>query len=1118
VTLIADLTSHLDVSGRIGRFSGDLDAHSGTGADGVGSLSISVSSDSLAGATHHADAVDLSSMGPQIAALAQRIEPLLARLPGVGDVIAPVTAALDGFESVLTGNLPADLASAIGSVEAELRGGRDGFPALVLRIVDLLRANPTAATAGQLADVVLRLAGARPATGVIGPVRDVIAAIDGALRVTGGLMSLETVLADAERVTELAAKQLDRDALDRLIARTDAALGSGGELAAFVRGVPDADGPELDAAVAAVAHARRTLGLLIDSLAGGLGLGEATLIYVDFPALQGQVDRGLAFVRAADLVPTRRAVSAVMDALAPYLAAIDPSRAPDFTLDALLTQVEGMVATAAAGVASIDTAGAVRPIAGVLARIADVTRTVAEALEGVVTRVRGALAEVRGVIAALPFDDIANAIRTAMAPITTALDFLRGVIATIGGTVQHTAEEAQRVLAAVEKTVDDVQRDIDQFFGEAKKFIDGLHLDQIVGQVSDNIRAFAELIGRARMAPYFDTAVQAIGTTADVVSAIPFSLLPDSMEAEVDNAIKPIRDVDADGFKVQIKATLQITPDGKFALRDEIQHGLSDLQDKFKDLVKAVEDNHPRKYLEQLDAKLGDLSRQISALSPQIGLQPLADAIDKIKRAVTEFDLAAQLEPVRAVFRRIDEVIDQYNPAALLHPIEQRLDQVRTQLVDTLGLDRWVPTLTDLRDQALGRLDALDPVHQTARLTALLETGRRALDTLQAGSVLDPLGSLVCMALAGSDLRLSPDSFATVRLWLTGAASASADLTGRCARIGASLDATRSAVDGIDVAALGTRLARTVRDLREAIASHAGGSAARVRLELAATGMDVEAPFVSLVANRGRYQALLASSATAIENLRRSGFSIADDGAAGLRAAFAPTRPLRELGRKILGKVGLHDLDRGFRGIALDVFDQVQPARVAGLLTPVFTAIRDRLRALIDTLLAPIIDAADQLQRSVAAIDLTPVVASLQGIVDETKHQIDALSPDALLAGPLGAFTALQDELRGFDPLGTIVHLLEAVRDTAARLVDKLHAARILRVPLEIVDDLIATLHQLSFDQLLTPVFDALDGLAGEVSVGLDQTVTSFKRLQQALPGGGGGGGSLTLTASGSVG
>jgi hypothetical protein len=1117
MTLATDLTSNLDVSARMGTFSTAVDTHRSDDPDeGIGSLSVDVDTGTLDEATRHADNADLSNLGPQVTAIVERLEPLLARLPIAGDAITPITGALATFERLFTGNLGGDVTGMIGSIEAELRGDGDGFPALLLRIIDLLRTNPTAEAVGELVNGILRLAGApRMQSGVTAPARDVIAALDGALRVTGGLMACETDLAEAERVTTLAAQQLDRDALDRLIARADAAFG-GEALANFVRDLDVDDPAAVEAALAAVAHARRALGLLIDALATGLGLGEATLIYVDLPSVETRIARSLQFIRGGDLAPTRRLVASAMDALRPYLGVIDPDVIPELTIDALLDQIEALVATAAGGIESIDTAGAIKPVADILAKVADVTRTIADALEGVVDTVRSALGEVRGVIAALPFDDIADAIRTALEPISTALDFLRGVVDTISGTIEDTATEAKRVLGLIEKTVDDLQADIDEFFGKAKEFIDGLHLDQIMGQVQDNIRGLAELIGRAHMKPYFDTAVEVIGTTADVVGAIPFSLLPDSMEAEVDNALKPIRDVDADGFKEQIKSVLQITPEGKFALRDEIEDGLHDLQEKYLEVLQVIKDNHPRKYLAQLDDKLAGLADDVRNLSPQLSLQPLADAIDKVRDAVTEFDLSAQLEPVRAVFRRIDEIIDQYNPAALLRPIEERLDQARAQLVDTLKLDQWGPTITGLRDQALGKLDAIDPIHQTARLTELLQKGRRALAELPGGSPLDPLGNLVCMALMGSDLKLSPDSFATVRPWLTGAATASSELVARAGRIAAAIDAMTASVNGLDVGALGTRMSAAARAVRNVIASdkYPEGSPLRLRFEVASSGMEPEAAFASLIANQTRYRQVLAGSAAAVETLRRTGFSTADDGVTGLRNAFAPVRPVTDLGRRILGRIGLRDLDRGFRGIAEDVFDQIEPARVAGLLTPIITAVRDRLRLLIDALLVPILDSIGQLERSVAAIDLTPIVDAIQGLVDETKAQIAQLSPDVLLAGPLGSFTALQDTLRDFDPLGVVIHLLEAIRDTVARLLDKLHAERILRVPLQIVDDLLHVMEQLDFDNLLAPVFDALDGLAGEVSTGLDDTVSSFKRLQQSLPSGGGGGASASLTGS----
>src|SRR6185436_10252234 len=104
MTLASDLLSRLNISGQIGTFSTALDTHSGSGDDGVGGLSISVPTDALTQAGEHADGIDLSSLGPQVTALAQRIEPLIARLPGVGDTIAPILTALDGFESVMTGD------------------------------------------------------------------------------------------------------------------------------------------------------------------------------------------------------------------------------------------------------------------------------------------------------------------------------------------------------------------------------------------------------------------------------------------------------------------------------------------------------------------------------------------------------------------------------------------------------------------------------------------------------------------------------------------------------------------------------------------------------------------------------------------------------------------------------------------------------------------------------------------------------------------------------------------------------------------------------------------------------------------------------------------------------
>ncbi|HEU4729885.1 MAG TPA: hypothetical protein VFT22_18440, partial [Kofleriaceae bacterium] len=439
---------------------------------------------------------------------------------------------------------------------------------------------------------------------------------------------------------------------------------------------------------------------------------------------------------------------------------------------------------------------------------------------------------------------------------------------------------------------------------------------------------------------------------------------------------------------------------------------------------------------------------------------------------------------------------------------------------------RWVSTLTGLRDQGLARVDALDPARHTDRLAALLDGAHRALAGLPADSILGPLGHVVCMLLSATQLRLHPDSFAPVVGWLRGG-SATAALDAHTRAIGDAIAATHASVTALDLPAIGLRLGGAAGELRAAIASHPEGSELRVQLDLAVTGFDPEASFLALVTNRTRYVALLDRAAGAAEGLRRAGFSIAQDGITRLADAFAPGHVFTDMGRTVLGKLGIHDLDRGLRGVVDDILAVATPSRLAGLGTPIVAAVRDRLRALIDAVLAPLIDGAHQVERAVATIDLSPIVDAIQGVVDEAKHQLEQLSPLTLLAEPITAFEGLQAEIAAFDPFGPLIALLDELKATIRRLVGdppevttdrvegKLTAERLLAVPLAIVDEILAAFAALDLNALLAPVFDALDVLAGEIDDGLDRTVTAFTRLQDALPGGGGGSsGSVSISAS----
>src|SRR5262249_47181230 len=150
---------------------------------------------------------------------------------------------------------------------------------------------------------------------------------------------------------------------------------------------------------------------------------------------------------------------------------------------------------------------------------------------------------------------------------------------------------------------------------------------------------------------------------------------------------------------------------------------------------------------------------------------------------------------------------------------------------------------------------------------------------------------------------------------------------------------------------------------------------------------------------------------------------------------------------------------------------------------------RDRLTTLVDEILAPIRAAIDDLKRLIDLIDLQPVIDGIDEVFQEVRGQLLAYSPNVLLHDQLAAFAALKQDLLDFDPLGDILTILDGLRDSAARVVQKLSARKLLESPLAIYDTIVNAFRQLNINNLLGPVLDVLDSIAQQVDQGLDETV-----------------------------
>lgn len=1051
------------------------------------------------------------SLGPITAAIGRfsgQAGPVLAGLPAVGELLGPLTRAIDWVERAGAEDPAAQIEALLARIKLELDSpNAGGQTALLLRIADLLCTAPEGGVLRELLMLLIERAGiGRSGAGAL-PFLDGLRGLDGAVQILGAMMSLETVLAEAERLTGVMAITLDPRQVQEQIADLQATLTGGPQpLAAVIAGLAVDDSSGLAIAEATTAAVATRLRLLGEQIGTPMAMGQATLSYLDIDQLQREIDGSLARLRAADAAPLRRFVASLEGLVAPFLA-FDPGGTPAGGLAALLGQVESQVAGFAAQVASLDVARFAEPLAAVIHTLTTPLRELDALLERLLASLRAALDSIRAAIAALPIDDIADVIRRFVAPIATALQTVTDVVDGIQDALELAAGAVSGALTEIDKALDALKQQVDSLFGGAKQALDALDLDQVIGTVASNIEAFSELLGQAQMQPIFATAVDAIGGAADVIEQVPFGLLPESMKAEVDAAVAPIKAVDAAAIETEVEALLGIV-DGRFAPRADLEAALEAIAAQYQALLTSIEQLAPREQLREVDRKFAELAQRIETLAPDLTLQPVRDAIDGLKAAVAAVDLRAQLAPVTDAFATITAALDGFSVGELLAPVQTRLDAARSQIKSRLQLDRWDAQLEALAGRAVDFLDVVDPARLAPPLEGALAEVRTLIARLPSGDSGPAVGTVLAALLGATGLRIAPSSWIEVRRWLAGA-SADEALRARSGRVAMRLAAVQATVSALDLQTWTVSVRSDTAALAAAItgllASLPAGSDRHRRFAALLPQIDAGVRFDLLIDNRSAFLAQLGQAVQRAESFRRSGYAAADAGADQLRAAFAPLAPAKVKLQGLFAAIGIAPDRIGVNGILEILLDAAPPARLIAIVMPVFTALQGRLRALIDAVIAPLRAALAELRALIDAVDLTPLTEGADAVVNQLKTELEQLNPLSLLAEPLSAFDALKQAIAGSDPLAALNAIITALRTLISKVLAKLSLEKLLETPLAIYDEVLADLRQLDPTGLLTPVFDQLDALALQVDEGLDDTVSAFRRLQDALPAGGGG-------------
>ena len=920
----------------------------------------------------------------------------------------------------------------------------------------------------------------------------------------GGLMALHGAAEDVRDHSALIDRLLIPETIAKAAARarTWAAAPS---VAAAIAAVADPDDvQQVDDAERVVRELITALGDLEALIVRGMGFGEATLVHHDPAAAVVRLEAAAALLRTVDVNRIRGAAIAAASAVDRHVPAIPGSPASDFA--AVWAEVTAIVGAAVTAINGLPTDPLTRPVNQALGAVTGVFRQINEVFGAISGAIRGAFAAVRQVIEAIDLRAVARAIETFLQPLVDAIEQLDALLATVMGALGDVADALRLAVQTVTGALATGAGFVREAFDTVGNALRALNLKGLVEDLRGGIQAVADELHRVQLRPYFDTAIDVMNTSADVVSVIPFGLLPDSAKQELDTAIQPIQAID---FQHDVADVLKAQLDEILDRVDEDVLGA--VSDAYRDVVTFLEGIDPRGHVEQLDVEFDAFVARVRDLDPEAALRPVFDAVESIRAEIAGLDLRERvIAPIERGFDQVLAGYDQLDPAPLLQPIEDQVGQLRQQIIDLTHIDQWAAKLDELYKVIDRFLAAFDLTGTGEWLDSQIDAALAGVRPDDGSSI---LGTVVAGLLESTGVVARPRSFVAAASWIGGADGA-AEVRAMVTAGGASLAHARGVVAGLDLQALAAELDVGFRRVRAALDAHPPGSRLRLRLD---APVDAVAPLDHLGvhgADHARYLAALDRSLAVVRALESAGMSEVTATSEGLRAALRPLAGARSRLLAIPQRVGIDLTGKDLREVIAALLAELRPSRLLGAVTPITTALRDKVRTvLLDGLVRPVQAGIAELQQLVANLDISIFRTELTALHGAIRAELEAFRPSTLLAPTLTALETMQTRLVTYDPLDPIRVLVDGFHAVVDTLED-FRPSTLLDGLLDAYDEVLDVARGLDVRELLAPIMEALRDIEVQLDDGLDGAAGALTQLQQSLGSLGGGSASASVSVT----
>lgn len=1041
-------------------------------------------------------AIDLNLITEGLQAVLGNLNPVLDNLDS--------TISLQSIPNIveLTQQLSElDVPSSITELQNEFTlglGGNEAFIEKLSAFADILDGNVSLQKLRELIESVIDMTGSDIDVSQFN-MAQLLPAVDTIVKLVGHLMTVFNQLDEGKALAAVIANQLDHERISAAVDQVEKQLGlsSSQTLEDFLQTLDLNEASQVALAKQALSNVNASVVGLHDAIAEGMAFGEATLVQLDPSGLKTAIGSSAGVLNSLDISKFEDLIRSVADKLEP-LFLNDLEGAPAQTLDAWLSLLETKTADLASDIDKVDIANLMSPITQGLEAVLALPNALNAALQTLKLELKQGLDSIKEAIQAVPVEQLVAVIQQVLEPITSALNFISDTVANIQAALGNALATLQAALDSAQGAVDVVKGELEQVFQTLKSYVDSLSLDEIIGEVAQQIQVFASALSKADMSPYFDQVNDVINTTSSVIDKVPFDLLPDSMEQEVVDLVKPIKEVDLNKVEGDIKNLLQIGEDGKFELRPELEAALSNIQEKYDEVLSVIAQGNPQFLAEELNTQLHSVRDKIAELTPNVALEPIQEAIDNIKGLIGEFNLNDTLAPLNEGFDTVLEKVDEFNPTRLLTELEDSLANGRAAIFGSLQLDRWSDEIVALRQQALDLLDPLDPAQLEPALQSAIDQIKQQSQNLPTREISYLFGSFIQGILGGQAGKSRASDFMVILNWMT-TEQATSQLVEMSQQASLHIQSAFDAAAQVKPNEIVVQLQPQINKLASALET-LPDSDTKQELVACVDQLNLESSLGQFAVLQARYLSSLQQANSDFIVLANEGLSEIDLAVGQLKTAFEPLEFAKTFFKKILEMFGVSSIELGVQAVVNEVFDLITPARLAAILSPIFIAFKGRITALIDGFLDPILAAIEEIKALEEHLSLNFLISELDEIYQTTKNQILLLHPNELLGETKAAFEQTQSDVLAFNPLDVLNDAISNLQNSSTSLLDQLDAEEILKTPIEIFEDVLSSLESIDLQNLLKPILDVLDNLSEKVSKGLGETTEAFGNLQNALP------------------